>query len=300
MGSLLQDIQYGLRTLRKNPGFTAVAILTLALGIGANTAIFSLVDAFLLRPLPVKDPQQITTLAYQLKGGQLINIFSVPDYRDIREQTTNVFSSLFTYQISLDGLSVNGKADRIVTCSVGGDFFSTLGIKPALGRFILPSEEETAAPVLVLDYSYWMTRFGGDSQVVEKKISVNGHPVTVVGVAPEGFYGLFPLAEMQGYLPMGLATIAGNPSDFTTNRGFRNYFVFGRLRPAVSIKQAQASLDVVAQRLSQENPKDDKDLSIQVFPSRSRPTLIRKTRSCVSQLSFWALRHWCHCWPAST
>ena len=272
MGSLLQDIHYGMRTLRKNPGFTAVAILTLALGIGANTAIFSLVDAFLLRPLPVKDPKQITTLAYQLKGGQLINIFSVPDYRDIREQTTNVFSSLFTYQISLDGMSVNGKAERIVTCYVGGDFFSTLGIKPALGRFILPSEEETAAPVLVLDYSYWMTRFGGDSQVVGKKISVNGHPVTVVGVAPEGFYGLFPLAEMQGYLPMGLATIAGNPSDFTTNRGFRNYFVFGRLRPAVSIKQAQASLDVVSQRLSQENPKDDKDLSIQVFPElRSRP-----------------------------
>ena len=272
MGSLLQDIQYGLRTLRKNPGFTAVAILTLALGIGANTAIFSLVDAFLLRPLPVKDPKQITTLAYQLKGGQLINIFSAPDYRDIREQTGNVFSSLFTYQISLDGMSVNGKAERIVTCYVGGDFFSTLGIKPALGRFILPSEEETAAPVLVLDYSYWMTRFGGDSQVVGKKISVNGHPVTVVGVAPEGFYGLFPLAEMQGYLPMGLATIAGNPSDFTTNRGFRNYFVFGRLRPAVSIKQAQASLDVVSQRLSQENPKDDKDLSIQVFPElRSRP-----------------------------
>ena len=273
MGSLLQDIHYGMRTLRKNPGFTAVAILTLALGIGANTAIFSLVDAFLLRPLPVKDPKQITTLAYQLKGGQLINIFSVPDYRDIREQTTNVFSSLFTYQISLDGMSVNGKAERIVTCYVGGDFFSTLGIKPALGRFILPSEEETAAPVLVLDYSYWMTRFGGDSQVVGKKISVNGHPVTVVGVAPEGFYGLFPLAEMQGYLPMGLATIAGNPSDFTTNRGFRNYFVFGRLRPAVSIKQAQASLDVVSQRLSQENPKDDKDLSIQVFPElRSRPS----------------------------
>ena len=163
MGSLLQDIQYGLRTLRKNPGFTAVAILTLALGIGANTAIFSLVDSFLLRPLPVKDPQQITTLAYQLKGGQLINNFSVPDYRDIRDQTGNVFSGLITYQIGLDGLSVNGKADRIVTSYVAGNFFTTLGIKPALGRFILPSEEETtAAPVLVLGYSYWMTRFGGD------------------------------------------------------------------------------------------------------------------------------------------
>jgi macrolide transport system ATP-binding/permease protein len=273
MGSLLQDIHYGMRTLRKNPGFTAVAILTLALGIGANTAIFSLVDAFLLRPLPVKDPQQVTTLAYQLKGGQLINIFSVPDYRDIREQTGDVFSALFTYQISLDGMSVNGKADRIVTSYVGGNFFSALGIKPALGRFILPAEEETAvAPVLVLGHSYWMTHFGGDPEIVGKKVAVNGHPVTVIGVAPEGFHGLFTLGEIQGYLPLGLATIAGNPSDFTSNRGFRNSFVLGRLRPGVSIKQAQASLDVVAQRLSQENPKDDKDLSLQVFPElRSRP-----------------------------
>jgi predicted permease len=272
MGSLLQDIQYGLRTLRKNPGFTAVAILTLALGIGANTAIFSLVDSFLLRPLPVKDPQQITTLAYQLKGGQLINNFSVPDYRDIRDQTGNVFSGLITYQIDLDGLSVNGKADRIVTSYVDGNFFSTLGIKPTVGQFILPSEEETTAPVLVLGYSYWMTRFGGDPGILGAKVSINGHPMTIVGVAPEGFHGLFPLGEIQGYLPMGLSTLAGNPSDFTTNRGFRNSFIYGRLRPGVSLKEAQASLDVVSQRLSQENPKDDKDLALQVFPElRSRP-----------------------------
>jgi predicted permease len=272
MGSLLQDIQYGLRTLRKNPGFTAVAILTLALGIGANTAIFSLVDSFLLRPLPVKDPQQITTLAYQLEGGQLINNFSVPDYRDIRDQTGNVFSGLITYQIDLDGLSVNGKADRIITSYVAGNFFTTLGIKPALGRFILPSEEETTSPVLVLGYSYWMTRFGGDPGILGAKVSINGRPMTVVGVAPEGFHGLFPLGEMQGYLPMGLATLAGNPSDFTTNRGFRNSFIYGRLRTGVSVMEAQASLDVVSRRLSQENPKEDKDLSLQVFPElRSRP-----------------------------
>ncbi|HEY2108261.1 MAG TPA: ABC transporter permease [Candidatus Acidoferrales bacterium] len=272
MGSLLQDIQFGLRTLRKNPGFTVVAILTLALGIGANTAIFSLVDSFLLRPLPVKDPQQIFTLAYQLKGGQVINNFSVPDYRDIRDQTGNVFSGLITYQIDLDGLSVNGKADRIVLTYVGGNFFSTLGIKPAIGRFILPSEEETTAPVLVLGHSYWMTRFGGDAGIIGTKVSINGHPMTVVGVAPEGFHGLFPLGEIQGYLPMGLSMLAGNPSDFTTNRGFRNSFIYGRLRHGVSLKEAQASLDVVSQRLSQENPKDDKDLALQVFPElRSRP-----------------------------
>src|SRR5271154_4691409 len=269
MGSLWQDIQYGMRTLRKYPGFTIVAILTLALGIGANTAIFSLVDSFLLRPLPVKDPSQITTLAYQLKGGQLINIFSVADYRDIREQTKNIFSDVFSYQISLDGLSVDGKADRIVTSYVHGNFFTALGIKPALGRFILPSEEETAGtnPVLVLGYSYWMTRFGGDPGIVGKIVSVDGHPMTVVGVAPEGFHGLFPLGEIQGYLPIGKAAMAGNPSDFTTNRGIRNDYVYARLRPGVSMRKAQASLDVVAQRLAQENPKDDAGMNLQVFRS---------------------------------
>jgi len=274
MGTLMQDIRYGMRTLAKNPGFTAVAILTLALGIGANTAIFSLVDAFLLRPLPVKDPAQITTLAYQLRSGPLLNVFSAPDSRDIREQTGNIFTSVISYQIGLDGLKVDGKADRIVTAYVAGNYFSTLGIKPALGRFILPSEEETpgANPVMVLGYSYWKTHFGGDPSIVDRKVSVDGHPVTIVGIAPEGFYGLFPLAEIQGYLPLGMAAIAGNPPDFMSNRGFRIVFLMARLQPGVRIGQAQASLNVVSQRLAQEYPKDDQELSLQVYPElRSRP-----------------------------
>jgi len=274
MGTLMQDIRYGMRTLAKNPGFTAVAILTLALGIGANTAIFSLVDAFLLRPLPVKDPAQITTLAYQLRSGPLLNVFSAPDSRDIREQTGNIFTSVISYQIGLDGLKVDGKADRIVTAYVAGNYFSTLGIKPALGRFILPSEEETpgANPVMVLGYSYWKTHFGGDPSIVDRKVSVDGHPVTIVGIAPQGFYGLFSLVDIQGYLPLGMAAIAGNPPDFMSNRGFRIVFLMARLQPGVSIGQAQASLNVVSQRLAQEYPKDDQELSLQVYPElRSRP-----------------------------
>jgi predicted permease len=275
MRTIMQDIRYGFRTLLKNPGFTAVAILTLALGIGANTAIFTMVDTILMRPLPVKDPAQIITLAYQLKGGQLINIFSVADYLDIREQTADAFSGMIAYEISLDGLSVNGKADRIVTCYGAGNFFSTLGLKPALGRFILPSEEESAgaAPVMVLGYAYWKTHFGADASIVGKKVSVDGRPITIVGVAPAGFHGLFTFGEIQGYLPLGLAAMAGNPSDFMTNRGFRIVFVLGRLRQGVSMGQAQASLNVVSQRLAQAYPKDDQDLSLQVFPElRSRPT----------------------------
>ena len=189
---LVQDIRFGLRLLRKNPGFTAVAVITLALGIGANSAIFSVVDSFLLRPLPVADPGQVTIFDRPQKEGFALPLFSIPDYRDLRDQSTKVFSGMFSYLTRFDGLSVNGKAERIRTYYISGNFFSTLGMQPATGRFILPSEGETpgADPVMVLSYTYWKGRFGGDPEIVGTKVSVDGHPVTIVGVAPEGFYGI--------------------------------------------------------------------------------------------------------------
>jgi len=275
MQIIWQDVRYGMRMLVSSPGVALVAVLTLALGIGANAAIFSLVDALLLRPLPVKDPSQLTVLSNQQNGALQFNVFSVADYRDIREQTSTAFSGLIGYVFSIDGLSINGKAGRILTSYCTGNFFSTLGIKPALGRFILPSEEETlgANPVMVISFSYWKAHFGGDPGIIGKEVSVDGHSVTIIGVAPEGFYGVFTFGNIQGYLPLGMATIAGNPNDFMTNRGFRSLFVMGRLRPGVSLTQAQASANVVAQRLAQEHPKEDHELSLLVFPElRSRPT----------------------------
>ena len=146
------------------------------------------------------------------------------DFRDIRSQSSEVFSDVFAYQLGLDGLSVDGKADRIVTSYVSGNFFPALGIKPELGRFILPSEGETlgADPVMVLSYSYWKTRFGGDPAIVGRKVSVDGHPITIVGVAPRGFVGIFPFLSIQGYLPLGMLEIGGQPDDFMTNRQLRN------------------------------------------------------------------------------
>ena len=274
METLLQDIRYGARMLMKNPGFMIVAVITLALGIGANTAIFSMVDAFLLRPLPVADPAQITVLAFQQKHGNFQTQFSIADYRDIQNQTTEVFADVFAYQFGLDGLSVDGKADRVMTNYVSGNYFSALGIKPALGRFILPSEGAVAGadPVMVLGYSYWQTRFGGDPGIVGRKVSVDGHPITIVGVAPKGFVGVYPILSVQGYLPLGMASIAGNPSDFMTNRQIRNVPILARLRPGVSLQQAQAVLAVVSQRLTQEYPEVHKDLSVVAFPElHARP-----------------------------
>jgi macrolide transport system ATP-binding/permease protein len=274
METLLQDIRYGARMLLKNPGFLIVAVITLALGIGANTAIFSMVDAFLLRPLPVAEPAQVMVLAFQQKHGNFQTQFSLADYRDIQNQTSAVFSDVFGYQFGLDGLSVDGKADRMTTNYVTGNYFSALGIKPALGRFILPSEGAVpgADPVMVLGYTYWQTRFGGDPGIVGKKVSVDGHPITIVGVAPKGFVGVYPILSVQGFLPMGMASIAGNPSDFMTNRQIRNAPLLARLRPGVSLQQAQAVLAVVSQRLAQEYPEAHKELSVVAFPElHARP-----------------------------
>jgi predicted permease len=275
METLMQDIRYGARMLLKNPGLMFIAVITLGLGIGANTAIFSMVDSLLLRPLPLQDPGRIAVLAMQQKNGGVQPQFSIPDYRDIQKQTGESFSGLAAYLFGLDGLSAEGaKPERMMTSYVSGNFFSTLGLKPALGRLILPSEGETlgADPVMVISYAYWKTHFAGDATIVGKKVSVDGHPITIIGVAPEGFYGVSPIVAIQGYLPMGLASMGGYPSDFMTNRSNHLIFVIGRLASSTSFQKTNASLGVVAQRLSQQYPDVDKDLSVKAYPElRSRP-----------------------------
>src|SRR6204780_5342477 len=275
METLTQDIRYGARMLLKNPGFLIIAVITLGLGIGANTAIFSMVDSLLLRPLPVEDPGRIVVLAAQQKNGPVQPTLSFPDFRDIQSQSSETFSGLAGYILGLDGLSSAGaKPERIMTSYVSGNFFTTLGLRPVLGRFILPSEGETlgADPVMVISYAYWKTRFGGDTAIVGRKVSVDGHPITIVGVAPEGFYGINSLISVQGYMPISLLEIGGPPDDFMTNRQLRNLPVLGRLRPGTGLQEAQASLSVIGRRLSQQYPEADKDLSIQVYPElRARP-----------------------------
>ena len=189
MLSLLQDLKYGMRMLAKNPGFTVVAALTLALGIGPNTAIFSMVNALLFRPLPVRHPEEIYTLSAAGAG----NTFSYQDFEDIRKQTSSVFSDMAGVQIlSTTGLNVSGKSERMWTEFVTGNFFEMLGIRPALGRFIFPSEGHVAGadPVLVLGYSFWKAHLGADPNIVGKKASVNGQPVR--SLEPN-----MPLADVQ-------------------------------------------------------------------------------------------------------
>ncbi len=261
MGSLWQDLWYGARMLRKNVGFTAIAILTLALGIGANTAIFSIVDWVLLRPLAISHPERMTFLTIQQKARNS-NGFSFPDFDDIRKETADSFSDVAAFDIGQDGLTADGKTQPILTGYVSGNFFRMIGITPYLGRFILPSEGAVAGadPVIVLSYAAWQTRFGGDPLVVGKSAAVNGTPVTIVGVAPKGFQGPSAAFDFQAYLPIGMQmrTLgAGRPADSLTNREARSMLLFARLKDGVSLEQAGSALKVVSQRLAQEYPKAD-------------------------------------------
>lgn len=160
---IVQDLRYALRMLAKSPGFTAVAVLTLALGIGVNTTVFSVINGLLLRPMPVPQPEQITVLGAQQEGSQDYQPFSYPDYLDIRSQAADVFSDTLAYRVSLVGLTVDGKGDHCVISRVTGNYFTVAGIQPVLGRLILASEGQTpgADPVVVLGYAYWQKRFGG-------------------------------------------------------------------------------------------------------------------------------------------
>ena len=272
--SVISDCRYGIRQLHKNPGFTVVATLTLALGVGANTTIFSMVNALVLRPLPVPDPQQIVVLAFQQGNGSVGHQFSVPEYRDIASQTSDAFSGVFGYWFGIDGLSINGRADRILTNYVTGSFFSTLGIKPLLGRFVVPGEGETpnADAVIVLSYEYWRARFDSDPSIVGRKVLVDGKPVIVIGVTPKEFYGISTPLNIQAYLPLGMLTLEGNAPDFMQNRTLRSMSVGARLLPGRTVAQSGAALAMVGHRMAQQYPAEEKDTRLMAFPElRARP-----------------------------
>jgi predicted permease len=275
MTNFMQDLRYATRMLAKTPGFTTVAILTLALGIGANTAIFSMVNSFLLRPMPVKDPEQITALAFQQKKGALQNTFSIPEFEDIRRDSSAAFSDVLAFQFGAGGITINGKTQPLMVNYVSGNYFTLLGLQPELGRFIEPSEGDpaVASPVLVLGYNYWKTRLGADPSIVGKTVLYDGHPITIIGVARREFHGAYALLDAQGYLPLGMTSVDSNyPKDMATNRELRNMVLFGRLRSGVQLREAQSVLGVISDRLSKQNPKSEEGMAIQAFPERlSRP-----------------------------
>jgi predicted permease len=271
LAALVQDIRYGLRMLRKSPGVTGVIVIALALGVGANTAIFSIVNGFLLRPLPVPSPEQITVLAIQQKDAPVgSGGFSYPELVDFRRQATG-FSDIFGLTLSLVQFTAADRSEQCFANFVSGNFFSSLGVKPAWGRLILPSEGETPGqlPVAVLGYSYWERRFNGDPNVVGRQVRVNGQSVMIIGVAPRDFHGMFPIFEIDLYLPMGAIALEEPANVFWNNRDRRRILAFGRLKPGISLREAQSSLDVITARLANQYPATDRWFTVLAVPEES-------------------------------
>lgn len=268
MQSLLQDIRYGWRMLAKTPGLTAVVAITLALGIGANALIFSLVNGFILRPLPVPNPGQIAVLAASQKADlTLAYTFSYSEFLDFRQQA-GPFAELFGYTLGLRGFSADNRADQVLGAFITGNYFSALGVKPALGRLIRSDEENQPGeqPVIVLGYSYWQKRFGGNPAVIGKQVRVDGQSASIIGVAPREFSGTQLLVEMDLYIPVSDRAIFDQAAGSAlTDRTARIMNVLGRLRPGVSFAQAQSSMNVIAARLAKQYPSTDGNVTVRVY-----------------------------------
>jgi predicted permease len=248
LDTILRDLKYTFRMLARTPGFTAVAVLTLALGIGANTAIFTLLDQVLLRLLPVKDPQQLVLLTMKGRhygsnwGG---NAISHPMFRDFQDHN-EVFSEMFCRFPTSASLSFGRQAERVDVELVSGTYFSALGVIPALGRILTPEDDRVPSghPFVVLNYNYWKTRFAGDPQIVGKTLNLNNYNMTVVGVAQAGFDGVELGRSPKIFIPimMQAQIIVGNPEDMLKQRRNRWVNAFGRLKPGLSQQQAKAAL----------------------------------------------------------
>jgi predicted permease len=256
---LIQDISFAFRTFAKAPLFVAVAVLSLAFGIGANTAIFSLTDQILMRMLPVKQPEQLAMLSAvgrHYGSNQGMNRISYPMYQDFRNQNT-VFSGMFCYREADFSLSYRGRTERIAGELVSGNYFPVLGVGAALGRLFNANDDkfQNAHPVAVLTYGYWQTRFAGDPGVIGQKLTINGYPYTVIGVSQEGFSGTDPSYGRQIRIPMMMAGKTGRYLDLNDRRS-RWVTAFGRLKPGVDVKHAQASLQPFFHQILQMEVKE--------------------------------------------
>jgi predicted permease len=253
---LWQDLKYGGRLLLQRRGFTAVAVLSLALGIGANTTIFSLINAVLLRPVPVEDVDSLASVFTTYIGGERYSITSYPDYEDLRDRN-EVFTELAAQFYFPMGLRGSDGTDVVMGQLVSWNYFSVLGVEPVLGRSFRPEEDQTEGthPVAVLSHRIWSSQFGADPDAIGQQIFINDYPFTVIGVAPEGFRGLSVILAPDIWVPLHMTEQA---LPFTPQFGGRIdpwLYLVGRLEPGISVEQAQAELDVLTANLRQEYPE---------------------------------------------
>ncbi|HVB07914.1 MAG TPA: ABC transporter permease [Candidatus Acidoferrales bacterium] len=262
MGTLLQDLRYGVRMLAKSPGFTAIAVLSLALGIGANTALFSVVNGVLLSPLPYPQPDRVVAL-YSRTANFTHSSISYPNFLDWQREN-NSFARLAAYRGDSFNMTGVGEPQRLRAEMVSADFFSILGVQPAMGRtFTAQDDHPGAAPIVILSNGFWHRGFGASPKILGRSISLNGTPYTVIGVLPANFYftgNNFRLSDI--YVPLGRWTDA----TFLDRRVGMGMDAVGRLKPGVTFTQARADMNGVAENLARAYPQADKNSGISLFP----------------------------------
>jgi predicted permease len=279
METILKDISYGIRTMIKKPGFTAVAVIALALGIGANSSIFTVVNAVLLRPLPFKNPGQLVIVNETVRRETIeTRPASYPDFLDWRNQNQS-FDDIAAFDSPSFSLTGTDQPERVPGEIVSASYFPILGIQPAVGRWFLPEEDRTpdASPVAVISYKLWQRRFASDPSLLGKTIKINERDFTVVGIMPQGFEGISGAIEI--WVPMMMITTI-RPAGLLQTRGNRWHSAIARLKPGVSLEQAQSDMDAIASQIEQENPGTNKDRGVQLVAAHEaavgdmRPTLI--------------------------
>jgi predicted permease len=267
MNMFIKEIRYAGRALLQRPGFSFVAVLTLALGIGANTAIFSLVNTVLLRSLPVERPGEVFAMNMRRKDDSM-SALSYPNYLDFRDRN-EVLSGLLVYRFVPLSLSRSGANERIWAYEVSGNYFDVLGVKALHGRTFLPDEDKTRLthPVVVLSYDSWQRRFGGDPGVVGRDILLNDRQFRVIGIAPEQFKGTEQVYEAELWVPAAMMGWVEPGANTLDERDANNFFGVARLKPGIEASQAEASLNLLAQQLGKEYPDSNEGQSVRLGPT---------------------------------
>ena len=258
MGAILADLKFALRTLRRNPLFTSIAVLSLALGIGANTAIFTLMDQLMLRLLPIRDPSTLVMLHQEgshMGSNSGPRMHSYPIYQDFQKKA-EPFAEVICRRPVEASLSFNNQTERVDAELVSGNYFTVLGVTAAAGRLFNSTEDDqvyNGHPVVVLSHEYWATRFAGDPKVIGRKILVNNYPMTIVGVSGPGFTGMDPASSPQIRVPILMKPVMMPTQQWIQmdNRRARWVQVFARLKPDYTAPSAQAALQVLYKQIRQ-------------------------------------------------
>lgn len=266
--NLLQDLKYSVRGLHKSLGFTAIAVLIMGLGIGANTAIFSFVNAILLQQtIPYKNPSNVVRICSTTPKSSAPAWISYPDFCDFRDRTDLFSSAAAASDGTPMSLLTNEGSEFVIGEAFSSDLFSIMDMPPSMGRSFLPEEDKPGcSPVVMISHSAWESRFGRDPNILGKELRINGHPVTVVGVGPKEFRGTLVIVFSDYWLSLGTAARV-EPSQINLENRRSEYRVYARLKPGVSIEQARARLNSLAESLAREYPATNADRGVLVMPA---------------------------------